>query len=301
MIQPTTRRALLGLIGSGLAAIPAMRLSAGVLAKPPVVVALATATGRISMVTHWKALRTRGTILFSHGAASAPWKYDRLILPWVAAGFDVWAPLHVDSTEHPDTKTFVGLASWRARIEDMRALSAHVGNGPWIAAGHSYGALTALTLGGASAIVPDGLSGPMTDPRVSAVVAFSPPAPIPGLITADGYATLAVPALIQTGDKDVPLAKTNSDPDSWKAHLAAYDAAATGRGRYALVLAGVNHFFGGLICWLDQPGPPQSGQLDTAANISSLFIAAYGAKSAHARHALDARLRDAGPVILRRK
>ncbi|WP_140851877.1 alpha/beta hydrolase family protein [Sphingomonas glacialis] len=301
MIEPTTRRAMLGLLGSGLATFPAMRLSAKAPSSAPVVVALTTATGRISMVTHWKARRTRGTILFSHGAASAPSKYDPLILPWVAAGYDVWAPLHVDSKEHPDTKKFVGLASWRARIEDMRALSAHVGTGPRIAAGHSYGALTALTLGGAAAIVPEGLSGPMNDPRVSAVVAFSPPAPMAGLITAEGYATLAVPALIETGDKDLLAGKASADPQSWKGHLTAYDAAAPGGDRYALVLAGVNHFFGGLICWLDQPGPPQTAQLETAATLAGLFIEAYGTKSASARRALDARLRDAGPVILRRK
>lgn len=304
MTDLTTRRQLLTLLGSslgaGIVAAPAMPLLAAT-PMAPTQVPIATATGRVSMVTMWKAQHTRATILFSHGALSSPAKYDRIILPWVAAGFDVWAPLHVDSTDHPDTKSFTGLTTWRARIEDMRALSAHIGSGPRIAAGHSYGGLVALTLGGAAADVPEGLTGPLNDPLVTAVVAFSPPAPIPGLVSAAGYARLAVPALIQTGDKDVALGKPPVDPDSWKAHLAAYDLAATDGDRYALVLAGANHFFGGLICWLDQPGPPQTAQIETASDISRLFLEAYGIRSAKARRALDARLRDTGPAILRRK
>ncbi len=292
------------MLGSTLAAGPAaasqkLKRAAADRASPQQV-SIATATGRISAVTRWRADRPRGMILFSHGAASSPAKYDLIILPWVAAGYDVWAPLHVDSTDHPDTRAFQGLASWRARIEDMRALAAHVG-GHYIAAGHSYGGLTALTLGGAAAQAPEGISGPLRDPNAVAVVAFSPPGPLPGLISREGYAALAVPALIQTGDKDVPLGRATSDPDAWKVHLAAYDAAAAGGSRYALVLEGVNHFFGGLICWLDQPGPPQDAQLTRAADMSRLFIDAYGAKSKRARRLLRSQLRDTGPVILRRK
>ena len=300
MIDRTSRRGALSLLGGTLLALPATGLVAATAPAGPVQVPIRTVGGRISMVTRWQPHARTGVVLFSHGAASSPAKYDRIILPWVAAGYEVWAPLHVDSPEHPDTKAFVGFASWRARIEDMRALAAHVG-GRYIAAGHSYGGLTALTLGGAAADAPEGIGGPLRDSHAVAVVALSPPGPIPGLISREGYAALAVPALIQTGDKDVSLAKAAPDPESWKLHLAAYDAAAAGGDRYALVLAGVDHFFGGLICWLDQPGPPQDAQLARAADLSRLFIDAYGAGSAKARHALDAQLRDSGAVVLRRK
>lgn len=292
-----SRRQALAIFGASLIAARAGPATAG--AAGPVQVPIRTATGRISMVTHWPSRRRKGVVLFSHGAASAPSHYDGIILPWVAAGYEVWAPLHVDSPQHPDTKAFAGLATWRARIEDMRALAAYVG-GRYVAAGHSFGGLTALTLGGASAIAPDGIAGPLRDPNATAVVAFSPPGPIPTLISAAGYATLAVPALIQTGDRDVSLAP-GADPESWRLHLAAFEAAPAGGDRYALVLAGVNHFFGGLICWPDQPGPPQEAQLARAADYSRLFIDAYGTGSAKARRALDARLRDAGPAILRRR
>ncbi len=302
MIDTPSRRALLGMIGATLTLAPTRALAAS---KPvrPTVVEVGTAGGRISRVTHWRAPTPRATILFSHGALSSPAKYDPLILPWVAAGFNVWAPLHVDSTDHPDTKAFPGLASWAARIEDMRALSAHVGGTGHIAAGHSYGGLTALTLGGAQAVVPEGLTGPLRDPRTMAVVAFSPPGLAPGLIDGAGYAGLAVPALIETGTKDTPPARPGApvDLESWKGHLLAYDSAQAGHDRYALVLDGVDHYFGGLICSPERPGPRQSVQLQQAVAVSLQFLRGYGLGSAAARASLLGKLSETGPVILRHR
>jgi pimeloyl-ACP methyl ester carboxylesterase len=243
------------------------------------------ADGRSSTVTRWRATVSRGTILFSHGALSAPAKYTALIAPWVAAGFDVWAPLHVDSTDHPDTKQYPGLASWPARIEDMRALAEHVGAVRYVAAGHSYGALVALTLGGASPTPPPGVSGPLRDPRAGAVVAFSPPGPGMGLIDAAGYATLAVPGFIETGTADIP-AGTPPSPAGWRGHLAAYESARTGGDRYALVLDGADHYLGGLICRPELPGPKQQALLDLAVVRSLAFLRGYGLNDGRARQAL---------------
>ncbi len=260
---------------------------------------LRTRDGRDCTITVWRPRgRRRGLVLFSHGAGSAPRHYLPFILAWVRAGFEVQAPLHVDSTEHPDTKNYTGFTTWSARIHDMRALAASVADSRYVAAGHSYGGLVALTLGGAQAAQPDGVDGALRDPRVAAAIALSPPAPIPKLIDAAGYATLAVPALIQTGDKDI---FPGTPPDSWRTHLAAYDAAAAGGDRYALVLAGVDHYFGGLICKSTVPGPPQPTQLETAAELTTLFLRAYGAGAPRARAALERRLADAGPTILQRK
>lgn len=308
MMNPVSRRAALGMIGAGLIAAPMRRSIAAASTTSPTLVDIETTSGRISRVTHWRAsiMRgtiTRGTILFSHGAMSSPAKYDPLILPFVAAGFDVWAPLHVDSTDHPDTSLFPGLASWGARIEDMRALSAHVGGSGHIAAGHSYGGLTALTLGGAQAVIPEGVTGPLRDPRTRAVLAFSPPGLAPGLIDGAGYAGLAVPAFIQTGDKDFPPGPLEGavDPAAWKQHLLAYDSAKTGGDRYALILDGVDHYFGGLICSPERPGPRQSTQMQQAVTLSLQFLRGYGTGSARARAALDGALIDTGPVALWRR
>lgn len=258
--------------------------------------------GREIRISEWKpAGKAKALVLFSHGAASSPQFYEALFRPWLAAGFHILAPLHVDSLEHPRTMEFPGLASWRARIEDMRVLSAHVGKQAWIAAGHSYGGLVALTMGVAAAVVPQGLSGPLADPGVRAVVAFSPPAPIPALCTAQGYAALAVPALIQTGTKDLAPGAPSPDPESWRGHLVPFESAAPGGNRYGLVLEGVDHYFGGAICRYDLPGPKQLDRLSDAGRLSALFVDGYGRNIRSARRRLEQQVAQSLPVRLLHK
>lgn len=238
--------------------------------------------------------RSRGTIIFSHGAASAPWKYERLIRRWVEAGYTVHAPLHVDSTDHPDHDRFAPSASWPARIADMRALADRHGAAGYVAAGHSYGGLMALALGGASPVTPADVQGALRDARVQAVIAFSPPGPIPGFAEPAAFATLAVPALIQTGTADVPPGATD-----WRGHLAAWEAPPAGNHRYALVLEGVDHYFKGAFCRPELPGPPQLAELDLAATLSIEMIEGFARNRRSARRAIDRRLSDSGPVQLR--
>lgn len=263
-------------------------------------VTLTTPDGRTISVSEWAPdAPPMGTIAFSHGAASDPAKYAPMMQAWAKAGWRILAPLHVDSLLHPDTAAFKGLDSWRARIEDMAALSAHIGDAPFVAAGHSYGGLVALTLGGASPVPPDGMALPLSDRKVIAALAFSPPAPIPVLVTREGYGTLSVPALIQTGTKDIVPGIT--DTDGWQGHLAPYEAAASGGDRYALVLDGVDHYFGGAICRHDLPGPPQLAELGQAIAISTEFLAAFGMGDTEAKAMLNARLTPDLPVRLTRR
>lgn len=259
--------------------------------------------GRVIPVTEWKpaGMALVGTILFSHGAALAPNQYLRIVEPLAAAGWHILAPLHTDSEQHPDTAKYRGFETWRTRIEDMRVLSAMVGEqGPIVAAGHSYGGLTALVLGGAQALVPEGIVGPLVDPKVAAVLAFSPPPPIPGFIERAGYATLAVPALIQTGTLDVPELP-GMGADGWIGHLAAYDEAPSGQDTYALVLEGVDHYFGGAIGRLKPTEPWLDGQLGRAVAIARLFAAAYGLQQGPAVGQLKEQLNPDLPVRLLRK
>lgn len=270
--------------------------------RPPTTMTLHTPEGRAVQVTEWRpAGKVRGTILFSHGAASSPRFYDLIINPWVAAGWHVLAPLHVDSKEHPDTAKFAGLASWKARIEDMRVLIAHIGSKPFVAAGHSYGGLVATVLGGVAAVPPEGLALPLVPRLAKAVIAFSPPPPVPVLVTEKGYGALAVPALIQTGTLDIIPGMSTNTPDGWKAHLAPFYAAAPGGDRYGLVLDGANHYFGGAICDPSQPGPQQRDALEHANTCAGLFLEGYGAANGAARRHLDARVTDALPVRLMKR
>lgn len=239
---------------------------------------------------------SRGVILFSHGAASAPWKYEALIAAWADEGYVVHAPLHVDSADHPRTADFPGLASWRARLEDMHALADQRGGGEYIAAGHSYGALVGLTLGGATPARPEGFDRPMSHPGAQVVLAFSPPGQIPGFVSSSDYASLSVPALIQTGTADIP-----PDKDSYQEHLDAYHAAAAGGARYALILEGVDHYFGGAICRPELDAPRQFRELSIASDIAMLFIRSYTEDDRDAQLALSQHLAAAAGFSLHSK
>lgn len=288
---------------AGLAAVLAAGPARAVMAEAarPSGFTLTAPQGRLVAITEWNpAKKPLGTILFSHGAGSAPKYYELIVRPWVDAGWRVLAPLHVDSREHPHTADYPGLASWKARIEDMRLLIAHIGKAPFVAAGHSYGGLVALTLGGAQPVVPDGIVPPLVPRLADAVIAFSPPAPIPVLVTAQGYGALAVPALIQTGTKDV-LPGLQVEDNSWTGHLAPFEAAAPGGHRYGLLLDGANHYFGGAVCDYQQLGPPQLAQVDLANRYAGLFLAAFGRGDMQAREQLDARVTEALPARLMRR
>ena len=263
---------------------------------------LRAADGRSIQVDVWRPSgKAIGRIHFSHGAASSPWKYSRLLEPLCDAGYEIWAPLHVDSTEHPSTAQFKGMASWAARLQDMHALSLTAGSS-YIAMGHSYGALVSLTLGGAKPAAPPEFAGQLRDARVSAVVALSPPGPITGFVDAVAYSSLEVPALIQTGDRDIPLGLAGA---RWQDHLVAYDAAKASGSRYALVLEGVDHYFGSAICRPELPVPPQLSMLSSTVEIVELFLAAHGSGDSTgavvARSELSKRLQTEGPVRLSQK
>jgi pimeloyl-ACP methyl ester carboxylesterase len=246
------------------------------------VIDIALPSGRICRTWHYAPQgKAKGTIFFGHGAASAPWKYEALFAHWMRAGYRVLAPLHVDSSDHPDRAKFVGLASWAARIDDMRAVTATIEQQHYIAAGHSYGAMAALALGGAMPLLPEGVTGPIADPRAKLVLAFSPPGAMPPLIDAAGYAGLAVPALIQTGTADIP-----PGAPGWEGHLLAFETPKAGGDRFALVLDGVDHYFGGAICRPDLPGPKQLAQLDRAAALSVQMLRGWAEGDKAARRAM---------------
>lgn len=266
------RRSLLGLI----AGLPLAKSAiAAAVIQAPIRNIIATEDGRKLEVSSWRpAGKTAATILFSHGFASAPRHYIPIISAWVAAGYEVHAPLHMDSREHAHHKTLQGMDSWAARIQDMRALSANHGT-DHAAIGHSYGGLTALAMGGASALRPDGIEGPLRDNRTKCAFAFSPPGPTPSLIDKAGYGSIAVPAFIQTGTRDV-LPGSVDEAESWRSHLSAFAAGPAQEERYGLILADVDHYFGGLICDPAKTGSDQSSALHIAIRASLEFLACHG-------------------------
>jgi hypothetical protein len=229
MITPHRRSALLG----GLSVAAA--LATGAKAAASEQAALKVSASRSTTATLWVPQAVRGVVLFSTGHGAWPERYDKVAGVFRDAGFAVVAPLHVDSVHYPQRDSFTREASFGERLADMRAAGALAADRwpgkPVAAVGHSFGSLTALCLGGALAEL-----GRFRDPSVKAVLGYSTPGRIPGLVGPRAYAGLNLPAMIVTGDADV-VPGLVSDP---RDHL--FPVASSPAGdKYGLVLAGGEH------------------------------------------------------------
>lgn len=175
----------------------------------------------------------KGVVIFSHGAGGWPAAYGALFDLWSQAGFMVVAPQHVDSQKNPqraDLRTAFPL-----RLADLAAAADYAAKAapglPTASAGHSYGSLMSLIRGGA-------LEGmiPAQDPRTKAVLCFSSPGVIKGLIGPTAYQGVKGPMMMITGDKDVLPGMI----EDWHEHLYPFDTSAAG-GKYLWVGKGVGH------------------------------------------------------------
>ena len=215
------------------------------------VVSLTTASGRaITVDLTYPSPREAeaALIIFSHGANAAPDRYRVLLDAWARCGFKVAAPLHVDSEEHQDRARHDRPSIRATRIEDYSAVASRFGTGVQvIAAGHSYGALIAQLAGGAQLM--KGLPV-LAGPKPLAVVALSPPPPMPQVMEATGWSSLAVPTLTVTGDQDVMPGFV----ECWQQRLAGYHAQSPDHA-YSLVVENMDHYGNGSFGRL-RPGAP---------------------------------------------
>lgn len=216
-------------------ALSSLAIVQGAFAAPMATVPLQVSAERATTLAVWEPSQVRGVVLFSTGHGSWPERYDGLLTAWRDAGFAVVAPLHVDSVKYPGREKLSMQQGFGERLADMKAASGYAAarwpGVPVAAGGHSYGTLISLALGGAMADM-----APLRDPSVVAVIGYSSPGRIPGLITPTTYASLAVPVLIVTGDQDlVPGFVTDA-----KDHLYPVESAPAG-DKVALVLAGGDH------------------------------------------------------------
>lgn len=246
-------------------AVTAAMLAAGppLAAQPTAQVPLTVSATRATTLVTWVPVNVKGVVLFSTGHGSWPERYDEIVSAWKDAGFAVIAPVHVDSMRYPDRDKFTREASFGERIADLRAASAYAARTwpgrPVVAAGHSFGTLTALCLGGGLTSI-----GHFRDFSVKAVLGFSSPGRIPGLIGPDAYAGDHVPVMLVTGDRDlVPGLVTD-----WHDHLLPVQGAPAGN-KYGVVYAGADHEF---------IGRPADANFTSAAAVSTDFLRAFGLK-----------------------
>ncbi|GAB5486902.1 MAG: hypothetical protein Pars2KO_04720 [Parasphingorhabdus sp.] len=193
-------------------------------------------------------------IIFSHGNFASPDRYYKLLKPIASAGYIIAAPVHRDAeilALDPKPKPE---KVWLTRNKEI----AHLGGGPRLLSqllapvnaaidrestavmGHSYGALIAQLAAGAIASDPDGAQPNRKLSGVDALIAYSPPGPLPNTIDANGWSTIVVPSLTVTGTADI----LPGFIDDWRLHKAGYEATPKG-SRWLWVGEGVDHYFGG--------------------------------------------------------
>lgn len=222
-----------------------------------------------------------GFIAFSHGANASGALYDAIIGPIAAAGYLVAAPTHVDSESNPDRAKFDQAAVQSTRLVDMRILldrmmdlavaapaaKGRIGDGRIAVAGHSYGALIAQQLIGASVGRMGAATTSARDGRARCALAISPPGPVPGFLDPSIWDGLGAPMMVTTGTKDT-LPNFRAD---WKLVLTSFERTPV-KPAYAVVAPDVDHYFGGLIGRLTVPGPRQTGQLALTAAACTAFL-----------------------------
>ena len=248
--------------------------AARVLAITPQIIRAQATDARQVEIRVFAPVRPKGVLVFGHGASGSPDRYAALFARLNSAGYAVMAPVHVDSPQNPDHANYNLQTAFMERIADVRATARSAAERfpgiPVAAAGHSYGALFAQMQGGALRYISDARA-----PEVRAVVSFSSPGIIPGLVQpAAAFTTLTVPSLTVTGTADVVPGFVSN----WEDHLVAYRGAPAG-GRYAFVLPGGEH---GLIVG------GASEQFERTVAVTILFLDAYLLGDARARRHLDA-------------
>ena len=143
-----------------------------------------------------------------------------------------------------------------------------------IAAGHSFGALSAQWIGGATLEphawslypIPDVLS----DPRIVAIVAISPPGLFEDHFSEATWSSLSTPQMVVTGTEDE---FEHAWPD-YRMHFVSYEVAQPG-DNYLLVIDGMDHYMGNLIGRLNREEAPQNYAMDLIVERSLLFMDSY--------------------------
>lgn len=235
-------------------------------------------------------------VVFSHGHFLTNDAYHHLTDHWVNLGYVVIAPQHIDTGEMAYVQKLteeVG-GDWigASRVLDMKAVidqtdaialqlegfSGRIQNDKVIAAGHSLGALSAQLLAGAeqekqgNSIYP--IPTVISDKRVVAVVAVSPPGLMKDYASEKTWQNLNTPQLVVTGTKDV----FDYIWTDYKEHFVSYESAMPGHN-YLLVLEGMDHYLGNLIGRLNKEQAPQRQALDNLAKVSATFMNIYHSKN----------------------
>lgn len=208
----------LAMAGASFSAAAISAQPAAVAAAADDVIRLSASQGRELEVKIWRAEKPSAVIVFSAGGNGQPTDYDKMLSDLAKKGFIVVAPVHADALARGDLSGSGGFNSFVGRIEDLAIARGFVktthSNLPMVVMGHSFGSLMSSLAVGTSTP-----AGPQTDPAVKALITFSSPGIVPGVLSAESFKNVATPVLTITGDKDV----VQGFATDWRVHRAVYD------------------------------------------------------------------------------
>ena len=224
-------------------------------------------------------------IIFSHGFKCELEGNDPLVAHWASYGYTVIQPRHLDAEPDSKAEAYPQEVVWTERRRDMErsldlidqidaaipGLRTSLDLSTVIAAGHSYGGLTAQSAGGLKTFSRGEPNVLVHEPdgRFKAIVAVSPPGRMPGFLDEQSSLSIDRPMIVTTGTEDFipPMMPT------WEVHADTYRDAVPGE-KYLAVVQGADHRFGGLICG-DVGTEPMPEQMATLNAATLAFIDLY--------------------------
>ena len=198
-------------------------------------------------------------IIFSHGSRCHVDGSNDLIKYWSSHGYSVIQPLHLDGFLDSRQKEYTREEISFHRFNDMKLILdkmeellsdkpmiyKKINKSKIIAAGHSYGALVAQSMGGAKTYSQSNPNIKVSnyDRRFKTIVAISPPGYMKNFVDQTTAKSIKIPMLVTTGTKDMipPFMPT------WDIHTVTYHDSLPGK-KYLAVINNADHWFGGLLC-----------------------------------------------------
>ena len=233
-------------------------------------------------------------VVFSHGSLCGVSQYDRLTAHWASRGYAVICPQHQDALEAgppaspPDLKQLLSsrvrdLSFAVDKISELESCTPRSGlfaTEKFVAAGHSFGALTALIKLGLELRTGEYLfEDDPHDARFSCGINMSGVGPLPPL-TDNAFDHLHCPLLVTGGTLDE--GNVGAGPVfPWEWRMSAFDLAPAG-DKYSLVLTNGDHYLGGLIARDDRGGDADQEGLDILNAATSAFLDVHVKDSASA-------------------
>jgi dienelactone hydrolase len=232
-------------------------------------------------------------ISLSHGNGCLQDLYVGFADHWVSWGYVVIQPVHMDSREtgftmrgvttdtmnqmvanRPKDVSFI-LDSLDQLEAQVPGLAGKIDRDRMVAAGHSMGGGTAMTVTGVRMYNPEsGFMVQSDEDRFDATIVISDPSNN-RIMPNEPWRLTKVPTLIATGSEDFSTLGSRDGKKVKDAFRLPADAESPDQPRYYLDIDGMDHYLGGVMCRSNVPGPRDFDGQKIINATSTAFMDAY--------------------------